>query len=137
MNVCSVCNSRVAPGATECPNCHSKMLTNLGVQYKKKDQKDVSQQPAIQDMYVSAQNLSLPPAMDDPMMPGLEDSMSVAPEMPPTDEDKKNRKRIEKKKEKERVHRSEEIKMMSDPNENSDSNIEEVQQSMDDLAFDS
>jgi len=107
------------------------MISNLGIQYKKKDQRGVSQQPGTQDMYVAAQSLSLPPEMDIPMMTGEEDPMSARP----IDEEKTEEKG--KKKKKERIHRSEEIKMMSDPNEdNSDSNIDEIQQSMDDLAYD-
>jgi len=108
------------------------MVNNLGIQYKKKDQRGVSQQPGTQDMYTVAQDLALPPQIGPPMMPGAEDPLAVELE-----DEGEEKSKIEKKKKKERIHRSDEIKMMSDPDEdNSDTNMDEIQQSMDDLSYD-
>ena len=127
MDVCTVCNSRVAPGSTECPNCHSRSFATLGIQYNKQDQKGVSQQPKIPDMYVKAQNLSLPLNMETPIMDEPEDK----------DDKKVKKEKKEKKEKRERIHKTDEIKMLSDPDENnSDTDIEEIQQSMSDLGID-
>jgi len=117
MFVCQICNSRVKPGSVECPNCHSHEISNLGIQYKKPDQKGISQQPARQDIFVGAQNINLPLNIEKP-------------------EIKKSKDKKDKTKKKEKIHKSDEIKMMSDPNDRADNDIDEVQQSMNDLCYD-
>ena len=78
-------------------------------------------------MYVKAQNLSLPLNMETPIMEKPEDK----------DDKKVKKEKKEKKEKRERIHKTDEIKMLSDPDENnSDTDIEEIQQSMSDLGID-